>query len=108
MTSMILTQHEATVYTEETVTDSRGDVVTRPSATGVEVKCYISPRSTRADRDGSSSPIWSFMSPPDVPLGRWSKVAALGREFAVTSWPRLAGPAGSGVRHVECELVEQR
>jgi hypothetical protein len=108
MASETLTRHEAEIFIEETGPDSRGNTVTRPSTTSVRVRCTISPRISAADRAGTDLPRWSFLSPPDVPLGKWSRVVALGRTFAVTSWPRLAGPEGSAVHHIEAELIEQR
>lgn len=108
MPSALLSEHEATVYVEETVPDSRGNIVTRPSTTSVVIRCYLSPRGTAADKSGADLPRWSLITSPTTAIGKWSKVEALGRTFSVASWPRLAGPHGSAAQTVQCELIEQR
>lgn len=108
MPSRLLSEHEAVVFVEETTTDSRGNAVTRPSATSVTIRCRVWPRAAAADKAGADLPRWSLIAPPDTPLGKWSRVEALGREFSVSSWPRAVGPEGSAAQHVAAELTEQR
>ena len=108
LASALLETHEATVYIEETVLDSYGNTIVRPSTTSVVIRCYLSPRVTAADKAGADSPRWSLVAPPTTSIGKWSKIIALGRTFAVSSWPRLAGPDGSAAQSVQCELIEQR
>lgn len=43
--------HIAVVYPEETVTDSHGNTIKRPAATGTTIRCIITPISSRRDKE---------------------------------------------------------
>jgi hypothetical protein len=102
-----------TVFPEETYTDSRGDVRTRPSATGVEVQGWMQPMSAThlfpsldATQQQRIYATWRFIG-RDAPLGVWSRVEWDGRSFLVRSGPeerRYSSTTG----HITAVLQEER
>jgi hypothetical protein len=103
----------ATVYPEETYTDSRGDVRTRPATEGVTVSCWMQPMSTLrlfpsvdATQQQRVYATWRFIA-RDAPLGVWSRVEWRGISLSVRSGPeprRYTGATG----HVTALLQEER
>jgi len=106
-------QEEVTVFPEETYTDSRGDVRTRPAATGVPVQGWMQPM--------SAAPLFPSLDPTqqtriyatyrfigrDAPLGVWARVEWRGRSFLVRSGPeerRYSSVTG----HITAVLQEER
>jgi hypothetical protein len=109
MPSAVIFEHEVEIFIEETTTDSRGDVIKRPSTTSVTVRGRLSSRTTASDKSGSPElPRFALLAPIGTPLGKWSRVVVDGIEYAPTSWPRRVAEGHAAVEHVAVELVQQR
>lgn len=91
-----------TVYPEETVQDSYGNTIRRPSAVGVQVRCRMQQisdsRDPGSDRRLGAQRAWRF-SARTAPIGRWSRVVWGDIELAVMSGPfvRSQSPGTSRV-----------
>ena len=112
--------HTVTIYLEETVTDSYGNEVRRPSATGVKVTgCIVQPLSsargafpamsvTQGQRVDNA---YKFMA-RQAPLGWWSRVVWHHPDGRDRSMTVLGGPllyeASPETRHVSATLHEER
>jgi hypothetical protein len=91
--------HVATIFVEETVSDTYSNVIKRPSTTGVEVACLITPQSSRRDtsRDSRTHDTFPFIA-RDAPIGTWSRVQWNGHTFSVDAVERHnASPATAHV-----------
>lgn len=112
--------HTVTVFLEETSTDFRGNIVKRPSTTGVVVKdCWMQPvASTRGAfaalkvADGQNVAVAYKFIARKAPLGWWSRVEwrdedGILRKFSVLGGP-LRRPFSSAVSHITCTLQEMR
>ena len=109
--------HTVKVFLEETVTDSYGNEIKRPSATGVIVRgCWVQP--TSAAR-GSVSAVdvsagqrvtatWRLIA-RNPPVGWWSRVEwpAWGKRFIVLGGP-LHRDYSRATSHVSVSLQEER
>lgn len=99
--------HSATVFVEESVTDSYGNTIRRPSSTGVLIRCMISPM--RASRDGDLGgrveQLFKLIA-RTAPIGNWSRV----------EWNNMTSTPDSIMRfdhspesaHVEVVLRQER
>lgn len=109
--------HTVTVYLEETVTDSYGNEIKRPSTTGVVIRgCILTPLSVERDATRlSSGPSdrddyqWRFRA-RRAPLGTWSRVVwhdgCTERSMSVQSGPLQFGYS-SATRHIAVTLQEE-
>ena len=110
--------HSVTVYPEETVTDSYGNPVRRPSDVGVVVVgCMMTPQQANRDatrlqtstRGQRSDNTYRFRA-RSAPLGAWSRVVwhdgTRERSFTVLEGPLLYDPS-SATRHVAATLHEE-
>jgi hypothetical protein len=97
--------HVVIVFVEETVTDTHGNTIKRPSATGVEVKCIVTPQANRPDRVDSRADTTMKMIARDAPLGPWSRVEWNDRTFSVedTRFHNVS----EQTKHVEAMLREE-
>jgi hypothetical protein len=103
--SRILDQgpHTVVVYPEETVTDSYGNTIKRPSAVGVLVTgCLVAPVSASRQADGGFA-TWVKLPARDAPLGPWSRVEHDGKSYVVESGPNFHD-ASPTTRHVSATL----
>lgn len=107
--------HTVEVFLEETVTDSYGNPVRRPSATAVTVTgCLVTPVSSSrgafpaADVSEGQRVAATFrLLARDAPIGWWSRVIWQGRSLSVLSGP-LEHVSSDGTRHVSVTLHEER
>jgi hypothetical protein len=78
--------HTVTVYPEETYTDSYGNVARRPSQTGVEVRCVMSPHSNTRDsmQAGTVDTTYKLIA-RTAPIGNASRVTWNSMNFTVDS-----------------------
>lgn len=107
--------HTITVYPEEETTDSRGNVVRKPSAVGIVVKgCLVQPlASTRGAfaavdvRQGQRVDAAYRVFARAAPIGWWSRVEWNGKKLVPLGGP-LEYVASDGSRHISCTLKEER
>lgn len=91
-----------TVYLEETVTDSMGNRVKRPSGTGLTIRVTSSEdRSSDAELPGQVSNKVIRIMARQVPIGSWSRVVFDGEEWDLASPPRFTKGATKRLRHIE-------
>jgi hypothetical protein len=107
--------HTVTIYPEETVVDSRGNVVKRPSATGVVITgCLMTPlASTRGAfaaidvKQGQQvNAAWRLFA-RNAPVGWWSRVEFNGINMTILGGP-LYFTTSDGTHHVSATLQEER
>ncbi|MBT2587946.1 hypothetical protein [Arthrobacter sp. ISL-95] len=90
------------VYVEETVTDSFGNVVKRPSGDGVTIRCTSSEdRSSDAELNGQVSNKVVRILARQVPAGSWSRIIYDGEEWDLASPPRMTTGATDRLKHIE-------
>lgn len=105
--------HTVTVYPEESITDSYGNTVKRPTAVGVVVSgCQMTPqmvsRGRTSDlgmREGQEVQATMQFRARTAPIGPWSRLEWQGRTYVP-----LAAPVETtigGVRHVACTLQQE-
>jgi hypothetical protein len=110
--------HTVTIYLEETVTDSYGNTVKRPSATGVVVTgCLVTPLSSsrgafpalQVTQGQRVDQAFRFVA-RDAPLGWWSRVVwddgHKVRNLTVLGGPLVTVSSGA-TRHVSATLHEE-
>lgn len=110
--------HTVTIYVEETVTDSYGNVVRRPSTNGVVVTgCLVTPLSSsrgafpalNVTQGQRVDQAFKFMA-RSAPLGWWSRVVwthgGRTRNLTVLGGP-LEHVASDGTRHISATLHEE-
>jgi hypothetical protein len=107
--------HTVVIYPEETVVDSRGNVIRRPSATGVTITgCLMTPlASTRGafaaisvEQGQRVDAAWRLFA-RNAPLGWWSRVEFEGKNMTVLGGP-LVFTTSDGTRHISATLTEER
>lgn len=112
--------HTVTVYLEETVTDFEGNVVKRPSTTGVVVTgCFIQPVASARGAfaalkvaGGQDVLVAYKLIAKYAPVGWWSRVVWVDDDGNTRKFSILGGPQAryfspmSG--HVSCTLQEER
>lgn len=90
------------VYLEETVTDSLGNPVKRPSGVGVTLRVTSSEdRSSDAELPGQVSNKVMRIMARQVPIGSWSRVVFNGEEWDLASPPRFTTGATKRLKHIE-------
>lgn len=99
--------HIATIYVEETYTDTYGNEQRRPSTNGVLVKCMVSPiRSTReVSQLGRIEETYKLIA-RTAPLAHWSRVEWNDMTLTVDEIKRYE--LGSPTDHVEAVLRRER
>lgn len=106
--------HTVKIWVEETVTDSYGNPVKRPSETAVTVTgCTVTPltssRGAFVALDASAgqrvNQSWRFVA-RTAPLGWWSRVEWNGRRMQLLGGP-LVHTASDGSQHVFASLREE-
>jgi len=114
--------HTVTIFVEETVTDFRGNVVKRPSTTGVVVTdCWMQPvASTRgafaalkvAEGQNVAVAYKLICKGSKTPVGWWSRVEWTDNTGRVRKFSILGGPQARdfsvSTDHVGCTLQEMR
>ena len=91
-----------TVYLEETVTDSMGNPVKRPSGIGLTIRVTTSEdRNSDAELPGQVSNKVIRVMARQVPIGSWSRVVYAGEEWDLASPPRFTPGATKRLRHIE-------
>lgn len=100
--------HTVQVYTEETVTDSRGNPVHQAKSTGVSVSGFMQPLPSTSDLDEGQQVRVSYrLIARTAPMGPWSAVVWQGRRFVPTGAPQ-ARDDSLPTRHVTVNLREER
>lgn len=110
--------HTVTIFVEETVTDSYGNQIKRPSATGVVVKgCLVQPLSSSRGAfpalsvtQGQRVDTAFKLIARDAPLGWWSRVV-WNDGFKTHNLTVLGGPlryvTSDGTAHIKATLHEE-
>lgn len=108
--------HTVQIWVEETVIDSRGNAVRRPTADSpvTVTGCIVSPlASTRGafpaidiSQGQRVDAAWRFIA-RDAPLGWWAKVEFDGKTMNVLGGP-LVHTNSDGTRHISATLIEER
>ena len=107
--------HTVTVFLEETVTDSYGNEVKRPSETGVVVtNCWVQPTSaargsvSAVDVSAGQRATGTYrLIARSAPVGWWSRVEWEGKRFAVLGGPLLREYTAA-TAHISVSLEEER
>ena len=90
------------VYLEETVTDSLGNTLKRPSGEGLTIKVTSSEdRSSDAELPGQVSNKVVRIMARQVPVGSWSRVVYNGEEWDLASPPRFTPGVTKRLAHIE-------
>lgn len=106
--------HTVTIYVEETVVDSYGNAVKRPSQTPVVVTgCTVTPLASARGAFPAATiaqgqrldQTYRFVS-RHAPVGWWSRVVWEGRNLTVLGGP-LVAVASDGTRHISATLHEE-
>jgi len=110
--------HTVTIYLEEEITDSHGNPVRRPSATGVVVRgCLLTPATSDRDAVSQSSSeagqrddrTWRFRA-RSAPLEPWGRVewndGGTVRTFTVLNGPLRYAPS-LATTHIAATLHEE-
>lgn len=90
--------HQVTVYASEPTTDSRGNVVRRPSATPVAVRGFVQPAATAEDRADGQRRVtgWRCLLPLGTVVDAWSVLEWGGTRFELDGdpyrWDTPSGP----------------
>ncbi len=102
-----------TVFPEETYTDSRGDVRTRPASTGVAVSAWMQPMSVQRlfpsldpTQQQRVYATWRLIA-RSAPLGIWARVEWRGKSLSVRSGPEERHYSAM-TSHVTALLQEER
>jgi hypothetical protein len=99
--------HTVTVFPEETATDSRGNMVKRPTEVGVVITgCLMTPVRSSRDRDGYVHADYRLMS-RELPIGPWSRIEWNGKTLAVIDGPHHYA-ASEATQHVSAIVREER
>lgn len=108
--------HTITIYPEIEAADSRGNMVRKPSVTGVVVSgCYMHPLSSSRgafpaidfSQGQQVDGVWKLVCRADAPLGWWAKVEWNGLTLTVLGGPLLR-QSSPRTRHISCTLQELR
>ena len=90
------------VYVEETVTDSLGNTIKRPSGEGIVLRVTTSEdRSSDAELPGQVSNKVVRIMARQVPAGSWSRVVYNGEEWDLASPPRMTPGVTNRLKHIE-------
>ncbi|GAU66663.1 hypothetical protein SSP35_03_03110 [Streptomyces sp. NBRC 110611] len=96
-----------TIYPQEQTTDDRGNVVWRPSAIPVVVRCRIQPEDPDEPTVAGQATTTTYrVIARDAPLGPWARVEWDGRTWDVVGEPRRYN-GSSATRHIDA-LIRAR
>ena len=112
--------HTVVVFLQEEITDHRGNIVQRPSSTGVTVRgCWMQPLAAARGADaavdveqGQRVSAACRLIARNAPVGWWSRVEWIDGLGQLRKFAPLGGPLprdfSAGTTHITCTLSEMR
>jgi hypothetical protein len=95
--------HTATVFIEETTTNSRGEEVKQPSSTSVEIQCLVMPIGARPDGSIGQrhEQTYRLVTRADAPITIHSRVVYSGiNMIAVSTEQHVSSPTTAHMKYV--------